>query len=133
MMKEDGGAPVSAVTSLAATNQVYLVSIDDEHADALIAEKPTYSKATIPASIYGTPEDCATIAINAVIIADDKVAEGDVYNFLKTVYGSIDQLKEAHAIAGNLSLDLASSITTVPYHPGAAKYFSENGITVATK
>ena len=98
-----------------------------------MADIPTYSKTTIPASIYGTPEDCATVAINAVIIADDKVAEDDVYNFLKAVYGSIDELKEAHAIAGNLSLELASSITTVPYHPGAAKYFAENGITVATK
>ena len=127
------GAPVSAVTSLAATNQVYLISLDAEHADKLVADIPTYSKTTIPASIYGTPEDCATVAINAVIIADDKVAEDDVYNFLKAVYGSIDELKEAHAIAGNLSLELASSITTVPYHPGAAKYFAENGITVATK
>jgi hypothetical protein len=127
------GAPVSAVTSLAATNQVYLISLDAEHADKLVADIPTYSKATIPASIYGTPEDCSTVAINAVIIADDKVADDDVYNFLKTVYGSIDALKEAHAIAGNLSLELASSITAVPYHPGAAKYFAENGITVPTK
>ena len=127
------GAPVSAVLSLAATNQVYLISIDAEHADALVASIPTYSKTTIPSGIYNTPEDCATVAINAVIIADDDVADDDVYNFVSAVYGNLDSLLEAHAIAKNLNLDLAASITAVPYHPGAARFFAEKGITVPTK
>ena len=127
------GAPVSAVTSLAATNQVYLISLDAEHADKLVADIPTYSKTTIPASIYGAPEDCATVAINAVIIADNSVADDDVYNFVKGVYENLPQLLDAHAIASNLSLDLASSITAVPYHPGAARYYAEQGITVPTR
>ena len=28
---------------------------------------------------------------------------------------------------------IAASVTAVPYHPGAAKYFAEKGITVPTK
>ena len=36
-------------------------------------------------------------------------------------------------IDAELDMDFAASITTVPYHPGAAKYFAEQGITVATK
>ena len=39
----------------------------------------------------------------------------------------------AHDKKNELSLDFATSVTAVPYHPGAAKYFSEQGYTVATK
>ena len=30
-------------------------------------------------------------------------------------------------------VEKAASVTAVPYHPGAAKYFKEKGFTVATK
>ena len=39
----------------------------------------------------------------------------------------------SHAKYGELNLDFAASVTSVPYHPGAAKYFAEKGYTVATK
>ena len=32
-----------------------------------------------------------------------------------------------------LDLEFAASVTTVPYHAGAAKYFSEKGMEVPTK
>jgi pyruvate dehydrogenase E1 component alpha subunit len=40
-----------------------------------------------------------------------------------------------HCIAkgAELDLDFAASVTSVPYHPGAVKYFAEKGITVTGK
>ena len=55
------GAPTTAITSLAATKDVYLVSIDEEHMNALIEASPYYSPNTIPASAYGTEEDIQTV------------------------------------------------------------------------
>ena len=127
------GAPTTAVTSLAASKTVYLVSLDDEHIDALIASSPFYSKSTIPADAYGLQEDINTVAVGAVVIARDDVAEADVYNFLYGVFENLDSITAAHAKGAELSLEFASSVTSVPYHAGAAKYFSEKGITVATK
>ena len=60
------GAPTTAVTSLAATKQVYLVSLDQEHIDALLAASPYYSANTIKADVYGTPADVTTVAVGAV-------------------------------------------------------------------
>ena len=125
------GAPTTAVTSLAATNAVYLVSLDDEHIDALIASSPYYSKNVIPADAYGTAEDVTTVAVGAVVIARDKVSEKDVYNFLSGVFDNLDNL--SHDKAKELSLEFASSVTDVPYHPGAVKFFAEHGITVSGK
>ena len=125
------GAPTNAVTSLATTKQVYLVSLDDEHIDALIAASPYYSKNVIPADTYGMPEDAVTVAVGAVVIASDEVSDADVYNFLYGVFENLDNL--AHDKARELSLEFASSVTDVPYHPGAVQYFADKGITVPGK
>ena len=125
------GAPTTAVTSLAATRNVYLVSLDDEHIDALLASSPYYSKYVIPAATYGMPEDATTVAVGAVVIARDDVSADDVYNFVSTIFENVDNL--AHDKAKELDLDFATSVTSVPYHAGAAKYFAEKGFEVATK
>ncbi len=127
------GAPTTAITDLSTGGQVYLVSLDDEHADALIEKSPYYSKYTIPADVYGTPEDVTTVAVGAIVIARDDVADGDVYNFVSSVFENLDEVSAAHAKGSELSLEFATSITDVPYHPGAAKYFEEKGFTVSTK
>ncbi|MBR3560496.1 MAG: TAXI family TRAP transporter solute-binding subunit [Oscillospiraceae bacterium] len=124
------GAPTTAVTSLAASKQVYLVSLDDEHIDKLIAESPYYSKNVISKDAYGLAEDVTTVAVAAVVIARNDVAEDDVYNFISTIYDNIDEITAAHAKGAELDLNFAASYGSVPYHPGAAKYFAEKGITV---
>ncbi len=124
------GAPTTAVVDLASGNDVYLVGLDQEHIDALIETSPYYSANTITADVYGTPEDCTTVAIAAVVIAGNDVSEDAVYNFVSTIFENKGSL--GHAKESELDLDFATSITDVPYHPGAARYFAEKGIEVPT-
>ncbi len=128
------GAPTTAISDLSATKQAYLVSLDDEHVEKLLAQSPYYAKDTIEAGAYnGIDEDVVTVAVPAVIIANDSVSEDDIYNFTKSLFDGAKEQADAHAKYAELSLDTASSITSVPYHAGAAKYYAENNITVATK
>ena len=127
------GAPTTAVTSLAATKKVYLVGFDDEHILTLITESPYYSKNVIEKSVYGTDDDVTTVAVGAVIIANDDVAAADVYNFLYGIFENVDEITAAHAKGAELNLGFAASYTAVPYHPGAVKYFGEKGIKVSGK
>ena len=55
------GAPTTAVVDLASGNDIYLVSLDQEHIDKLIESSPYYSAYTITADTYGTPEDCTCL------------------------------------------------------------------------
>ena len=128
------GAPTTAVTELSSSKDTYLVSLDKEHIDALIAKSPYYSEYTIPAGTYtGMTEDTTTVAVGAVVVARNDVSEEDVYNFCAGVFDNIDAITAVHAKGSELNLDFATSVTSVPYHPGAAKYFAEQGITVPTK
>ncbi|WP_251317124.1 TAXI family TRAP transporter solute-binding subunit [Flintibacter muris] len=125
------GAPTNAITALAASRDVYLVELDDEHIEKLIAESPYYSKNVISKDAYNLDADATTVAVGAVIIARDDCTEDDIYNVCSGIFDSIDTL--GHDKKNELSLDFAASITAVPYHAGAAKYFSEKGFTVPTK
>lgn len=127
------GAPTTAITSLAASKPVYLVSLDDEHIDKLLADSPYYSKVTISKDAYNMPEDVTTVAVGAVVIARDDVSDADVYNFLYGIFENVDDITAAHAKGAELNLDFAASYEAVPYHPGAVAYFADKGITVNGK
>ena len=75
--------------------------------------------------------DTNTVAVGAVVIARDDVPEDDIYALTAAIFENKDAITEQHAKGGELDLDFASSVTSVPYHPGAAKYFSEKGKDVA--
>ncbi len=122
------GAPTPAVQDLGTSKQVYLVSLDSEHIDSLIETSPYYKEYTISKDVYNTPEDVTTVAVAAVVIARNDVSEAAIYNFVSTIFENIDEI--SHAKKSELDVEFASSISDVPYHPGAAKYFAEKGITV---
>lgn len=125
------GAPTTAITDLSTSGPVYLVSIDDEHIDELLAKSPYYTAYTVPADTYGMPEDVQTVAVAAVVLARNDVSEDAIYTFTSTIFDNIDAIAEQHGKGAELSLEFASSITDVPYHPGAAKFFAEKGFDVA--
>ncbi len=128
------GAPTTAITDLSTSKQAYLVSLDSAHVDQLLAASPYYSKATIPGGTYaGVDEDVTTVAVGAVIIANDTVSEDDIYALCFDIFEDPAALVENHAKYGEVSIDKGASITAVPYHPGAAKYFEEKGKSVAVK
>ena len=121
------GAPTTAITDLATGKDVYLVSLDDEHVDKLMAASPFYSKALITAETYGMPEDVTTVAVGALVLARNDVADADVYNFVSSIFDNLEEVTAAHAKGAELSVEFASSVEGIPYHPGAVQYFSAQG------
>ena len=75
--------------------------------------------------------DTNTVAVGAIVIAADTVSEDAIYNFVSTIYENMEAITEQHAKGAELSLEFASSVTAVPYLPGAAKYFEEKVFPVA--
>lgn len=127
------GAPTTAITDLSTSKPAYLVSMDEEHVTELCEMSPYYSPATIPADTYGTEGPVSTVSVGAVIIVNDSVPEEAVYNLTKSLFDGKENNSDAHAKYDELVIEDAAAITSVPYHPGAAKYYDEQGITVESK
>ena len=128
------GAPTAAITVLANVKDVYLVSLDDEHIDKLIAGSPYYTRHVIPAGTYeGLDTDVSTVAVAAVVAAGDGVSEDAVYQTVSAIFENTAEIARQYPKGSELDLEFAASMTSAPYHPGAARYFAEKGITVPTK
>ena len=124
------GAPTPAVTDLATSKGTYLVSLDAEHVAKLQEISPVYAESVIPAGTYaGQEADVLTVGVKATIIANGQVTDDQAYAIVKAIFEGKEAIAEAHAKGLELDLTYASTCG-LPYHPGAAKYFAEQGITV---
>ncbi|MCR5715274.1 MAG: TAXI family TRAP transporter solute-binding subunit [Lachnospiraceae bacterium] len=127
------GAPTSAVTELATTNGVKLINISGDFRDQILADCPYYNALTIPAGTYpGQDEDVETITVEATLIVSANLDADTVYGLTAALFDHKDEITAENAKGGELDLTTASSITDVPYHEGAARYYKEHGITVNT-
>lgn len=125
------GAPTPAITELCTTNSAYLVPIDGDVAEAMMAASPFYTVYTIPAGTYnGQTEDVNTVTVKATLIVDAKASEDDVYNITKAIFDNAADIAKEHGKGAELSIENATSGMTAPFHKGAAKYFAEQGVTV---
>ena len=123
------GPPTPAIQELCTTNTAYLVPIDGEVADNLMASCPYYTVHSIPAGTYeGQTEDVNTVTVKATLIVSASASEDDVYNLTKAIFDGIDTITAAHAKGAELSIENATSGMTAPFHAGAAKYFAEKGV-----
>jgi TRAP transporter TAXI family solute receptor len=127
-----GGLPTAAVTDLGATPGVKLKLID--HSD--VVEKMNakygeglYSKGVIPAKTYpGQDKDNQISVVQNILVADAKMSEKQVYDIVKTLFEKRDEVAMAHGEAKAIVLDTQTKAnTTIPWHPGAEKYFKEAG------
>ena len=125
------GAPTPAITELCTTNSAYLVPIDGEGAETLMAECPFYTTYVVPAGTYeGQTEDVTTVTVKATMIVSTDASEEAVYALTAAIFDNAEAITSAHAKGAELSLENATTGMTAPFHPGAAKYFAEKGITV---
>jgi len=128
------GAPTPAITELCTTNSAYLVPIDGEVADALMAACPFYTTFKIPAGTYaGQTEDVTTVTVKATLIVSASASEEDVYKLTAAIFDNIDAITAENAKGAELSIENATSGMTAPFHAGAAKYFAEKGVNVVTE
>ena len=128
------GAPTPAITELCTTNAAYLVPIDGDIADKLMADCPFYTAYTVPAGTYpGQEADVTTVTVKATLIVDANASEDDVYALTKAIFDNIDAIKAENAKGAELSIENATSGMTAPFHKGAAKYFAEKGVEVVTE
>ena len=122
-------------TDLAMTYDIEIIDITKEAVEKLCAEKPWYHQEIIPAGTYkGVDHDVYSFSqystLQTSVDTDDQV----VYDILETTYNHAEDLKSLHP--NYIKYGDVNELTrgnVVPYHPGAAKWYADHGITVPTE
>ena len=123
------GVPNSALQELAFTAGLILIPVSGPEADAICSKYSFYTQTTIPGNTYkGTNTDTPALAIKATLAVSAKLDEDTVYQMTKTLFENLDELGQAHAKGKEVSAQAAVTGVSVPFHPGAEKYFKELGL-----
>lgn len=122
------GTPTGAVEELQATSDVVILPIEEDKAQALIDKYPYYAEDTIPEGTYDLEEDLDTVAVLAMLVVTDELSEDAVYDMTKAIYENSDDI--AHAKAELISIDSALDGIGIEMHPGALKYYEEEGLEI---
>ena len=119
----------AALQELALTAGLTLVPVDGEAAKKICEKYGYYTQTTIPGGTYkGTDDDTPALAIKATLAVSSKLDEQTVYEMTKALFENLDELATAHAKGKEVSAKAAVTGVSVPFHPGAKKYFKEIGL-----
>ena len=124
------GAPTTAITELATTSKIAILNVDGAAAARLIAEHPFYTPYTITVDkgYKGMEQDAVTVAVKATFIVSPSLSEELVYNMTKALFENKDEIAVGHNKGTELDPAYAVEGVSVPFHPGAEKYFKEIGV-----
>ena len=123
------GVPNAALQELAFTAGLTLIPVDGAAADKICAKYGYYTKTIIPGGTYkGTDEDVGALAIMATLAVSSKLDEQTVYEMTKALFSNLTELGNGHAKGKEVSAKTAITGVSVPFHPGAIKYYKEIGL-----
>lgn len=122
------GIPNSGIMDLDATHPIKLIPIDDEAMDYLTEEYVYLNETVIPENTYSVEEDVPALDITNAMIASKELTEDEVYQITKAIFENLDVLRETHSAAEDIDISHAVDGLAIPLHPGAEKYFKEEGV-----
>lgn len=123
------GHPSALTQESLASCAAHLVNVTGPAIEKLIADKPYYRDATIPAGMYNNKEDVKTFGVGATFVTSSDVPEEVVYQVVKAVFENLDQFKKLHPAFNNLKAEeMIKDGLSAPLHDGAVKYYKEKGM-----
>ncbi len=121
------GLPNTSIIEVANKRDVHLIGLAEDEMAALMADYSFYVPVVVPAGTYnGMEADVTVPAVSAVLICAKDLADDLVYDLCRVLYEDTQEL--SHAKKEVISAEYGVTGIPVPFHPGAAKYFTEKGL-----
>lgn len=129
-----GGVPNPALAQMAQANPIRLIPYDDAAKTKLINDYPFFEAASIPGGTYsGIDEEYNGLNVgSAHLITHASIDEQLVYDFVKKVYESREQIANRHRAAKDITPENVAKANGTEFHPGAIRYYEEIGIWPTT-
>ena len=128
------GLPWVTITEIETTHDVNVLGIPSVDGYNFITKYPYFAKGVIPKGYYKSNKDyeVETLTLwNFMVVHKD--APGDfVYEVVKKTFENVDILIAAHSSAKETKPEFIT-ISPIPLHPGAIRYYREKGIKIPDK
>lgn len=128
------GTCTAVIEQLARQCDIDLISLDDKCIDKILSAYELCEKYVIPAGTYtGIDHDVVTIGVKAVLIAESSLSDDLVEAVTRTLFNHISDFQYSTALDIVLNPENAVKGVDIPFHKGAASYYSGQGINVLTE
>lgn len=136
------GFPVAAINRLAGSVGATLVPLEGEPVERILKAHPyfsrgvipdkTYGRGVIPAGTYKGVGDTPTLEVGAQLVIRADIDAQLVYEMTRALWseGTRERLTQGHPKGATVSLDRALEGVSIPLHPGAARFYREQGMTL---
>jgi TRAP transporter TAXI family solute receptor len=122
--------PASSIMDLASAREIRLLDMAGIYED-MKKINPAYKLVTVPKGTYPKQDkDVQVIGYFTHIIAACSLPEEMVYKVTSSFMSSKDAMASVYKELGQLTPQIMSQDIGVPFHPGAAKWYKEQGISV---
>ncbi|WP_404369253.1 TAXI family TRAP transporter solute-binding subunit [Marinobacter sp.] len=124
------GIPIPAVSQLEVQTDINIIEFTEEEQQKIIDNFPV-SEFTIPAATYSSLDEPArAVSMWNFAIANCDLPESFVYEVTKLTMENNDKMVSIHKAARSTVPENYDKNTVLPWHPGAARWFNENGYKI---
>ena len=126
----NGGLPTAAILDLVNTPGITarLLPLDDVIPALRKAHGDVYYVATIPKDVYRLAADVPVVAVSNMLVVSDTMEETLAHDITKTLFEQQPTLAGIHPQARELSIETARTGASIPFHPGAIRFYRERGV-----
>lgn len=127
------GSPALAIQDLASRVDLVFVPIDGPIADKLSKIFPFFSSGRIPQGVYGDNPEVPTLDVGAILLARADMTDDLAYGIARAIWhpNTAPLLANGHPRAKLMSLSRAAKDIGFKLHPGARRYYVEQGVLPA--
>lgn len=128
-----GGTPMAGLVQLGATQGFDLYRFSDEEVQRISDALPYYTPATIEAGTYeNIDSDVPTTAVTAVLVTNADQPDELIHDVTRALFHERSQalFADGHPKAGAITMDTALDGVAIPLHPGAQRFYEEEGMTI---
>lgn len=124
------GIPIPAVSQLEVQSSINILEFNQDEMKKIVEAFPV-APFTIPKSTYRSlSADAQAVSMWNFAVANCDMPESFVYEVTKLTMENNDKMMSIHKAARTTVPENYTKNTVVPWHPGAARWFNENGYSI---
>lgn len=124
------GTPASTFVDLCTLTKCRILPIKEKMMAKIVKKYPYYAPSVIPAKAYPQIDtDTPALKWVGIVVTYDDLDSELAYKIVKTICNDhLDEFKQCHAQAKKLTTEGMSKGMSIPWHPGAARFWKEAGL-----
>lgn len=122
--------PHSTVLATETAREIRVLPLAEDKVDQYLAEYGNgFEKVTLPVGLYkGQDAAVTSVGTKTFLFASEDMSEETAYKVTSTIWNNLDKFKQTHALLNFIDPETAGRGMLVPLHPGALKFYEEQGI-----